>query len=165
MTDRPLLLLDVDGVLNPWLMRKLPPGYRWHEIGIFDLVLATWHGPAILELCEESQLELVWATTWEEKANLEISPRVGLPTDLPWITFADSGYDEFAETRKLAPVQRFVGERPCVWIDDDLWSDAWVWAVRRREAGIPTLLVQPQPDRGLVRAHLQEITRWAAGIG
>jgi hypothetical protein len=162
--DRPLLLLDVDGVLNPWLMRRLPAGYQHHQIGIFDVILADWHGPAILELCQEASLDLVWATTWEDNANNEIAPRVGLPSDLPWIRFTEDAADLFVETRKLAAVRRSVGDRACVWIDDDLWPDAWAWAAQRTDAGVPTLLVQPHPDEGLVAAHLDQIAKWAAGL-
>ncbi len=162
--NRPLLLLDVDGVLNPWLMRRLPEGYQHHEISIFDVILAAWHGPAILELCEQAGLDLVWATTWEDAANREIAPRVGLPADLPWIEFSDGEYDDFAATRKLSAVEQWVGDRACVWIDDDLWADAWGWAAERTKAGTPTLLVQPHPEEGLVRAHLEAIASWAAAL-
>jgi hypothetical protein len=162
--DRPLLLLDVDGVLNPWLMRELPEGYEWHEIGMFDVILAAWHGPAILELCQASRLDLVWATTWEQDANLEIAPRIGLPTDLPWIPFEGDGADPFIDTRKLPAVQRWARDRACVWVDDDLWPDAWLWATQRTEAGIPTLLVQPHPEQGLTRDQLATIASWAAGV-
>jgi len=160
--NRPLLLLDVDGVLNPWLIPTLPEGYEEHRIGPFDVVLAAWHGPALVELCQQAGLELVWATTWEERANLEIAPRVGLPTDLAWITFNPLEIDLSTETRKLAFVQRWVGDRACVWIDDDLGFDAWTWAAERTEAGVPTLLVQPTPQRGLVRQHLDAIREWVA---
>lgn len=164
VTDRPFLLLDVDGVLNPWLMHRLPAGYRHHQIGIFDVILAEWHGPAILELCRTAGLDLVWATTWEDHANDEIAPRVGLPSDLPWIRFSDEDAGALVETWKLPAVQRAVGDRPCVWIDDDLWSDAWTWAEQRSEAGTPTLLVQPHPEQGLVAAHLDEVAIWAAAL-
>jgi hypothetical protein len=160
--DRPLLLLDVDGVLNPWLMPELPDGYQLHRIGIFDVILASWHGPAILELCEEANLDLVWATTWEEDANREIAPRIGLPDDLPWISFPMDDEDPLVESRKLPAVRRWVADHSCVWIDDDLWGDAWAWATERTDDGIPTLLVKPSPERGLTQAHLAAVSHWAA---
>jgi hypothetical protein len=164
VVDRPLLLLDVDGVLNPWLMPRLPAGYQEHRIGQFDVVLAGWHGPALLRLCRDAGLELVWATTWEEDANREIAPRVGLPADLPWIPFKAQEVDLFTETRKLPAVQRWVEDRACAWIDDDLGFDAWTWAAKRTGAGIPTLLVQPSPGRGLIREHLDAIEAWVAAL-
>jgi len=162
--DRPLLLLDVDGVLNPWLMSELPDGYQLHRIGMFDVILASWHGPAILELCEEANLDLVWATTWEEDANREIAPRVGLPDDLRWIPFPMDDDDPLVESRKLPAVRRWVQDRPCVWIDDDLWGDAWAWAAQRSGDGIPTLLVQPHPDEGLTPAHLAAVSSWVSDL-
>ena len=112
---RPLLLLDVDGVLlvvrSTWDDDDAEPDYE-----------PTLHPEApawIAELAEA--FELVWATTWEDMANRVIAPALGLP-HLPAIEF---DMDRRVPTPKLPSVIAWVGDRPCAWIDDDLHDDDW----------------------------------------
>ncbi|MET4923331.1 hypothetical protein P3L51_13370 [Streptomyces sp. PSRA5] len=101
--ERPLLLLDVDGPLNPyaarlprprgytthhlhpssWLSRQTP-GSRPHRRGL-RVRLNPAHGPILTGL----PFELAWATTWMHEANTMIAPAVGLPTDLPVIEWPE----------------------------------------------------------------------------
>ncbi|GLX11590.1 hypothetical protein Misp03_85160 [Microbispora sp. NBRC 16548] len=76
MTGRiqhPLLFLDVDGPLLPFgedpqrAPRGLTPDSRLARLS-FEV------GSRLAVL----PCELVWATTWEEEANAEIAPRIGL---------------------------------------------------------------------------------------
>src|SRR5690349_9172578 len=84
MPDRPYLLLDVDGPLNPYRAKMIPPGYALHDIHegekTWTLLLSQQHGVELNALA--TSYELVWATTWEHGANRLIAPRLGLP-DLP----------------------------------------------------------------------------------
>jgi hypothetical protein len=76
----PLVLVDVDGVLNPFQSRT--GDYRRHWVfpgGIAHrLLLNPGHGPMLLELARASGAELVWATYWRDRANTWIAPRIGL---------------------------------------------------------------------------------------
>ncbi len=106
---KPLLLLDVDGPLNPYAAKPhlRPAGYGTHRIPMdngrpiglpTDLVthaqrrrtLRVWlnptHGSMLLALTDV--VELHWATSWEHHANTVIAPLIGLPT-LPVLTFSD----------------------------------------------------------------------------
>lgn len=158
---KPLLLIDVDGVLNPFAARPpghLPPNFEAHQLEGYRVLLNRKHGAWLSTLGQ--RFELVWATTWEEKADRLIAPRVGLPSGLPVITFPqDRQYGGW--TWKLPAVIRFVGDRPLAWVDDDLGSDALRWG-RQRE--VPTLLVEPDPGIGLTRAHIQRLERFALQI-
>ncbi len=78
--------------------------------------------------------ELAWATAWEDNANLLLAPALGLPA-LPVVRFAHRGPDvssRYARTWKLPSIQRFAGDQPLAWIDDDLHGDAHAWAATRR---------------------------------
>jgi hypothetical protein len=108
---RPLLFLDVDGVL-----------INYHE-GVFgdddNPLLARVnpaHGPRLLAL----GCELVWATTWMHDANEAISPRLGLP-ELPVVEWPDSDPDPrdrlHGKTRELVA---FAQGRPFAWVDDEI---------------------------------------------
>ena len=61
----PLLLLDVDGVLNPHSAPDCPPGYQEYEFprGEAPVRLCTAHGPWLQELA--TRFQVVWATAWD----------------------------------------------------------------------------------------------------
>jgi hypothetical protein len=108
---RPLLMLDVDGPLNPYAARphRRPAGYLTHRLMTPRRLvaeqqrLAVWggsrvrpvrvwlnpgHGPALSAL----PYDLVWATTWEEEANDFLAPLLGLP-ELPVLRWDRTGHD------------------------------------------------------------------------
>jgi HAD domain in Swiss Army Knife RNA repair proteins len=78
--SRPLLLLDVDGPLNPWAARSAPPGFAEHRYRAsrwgrrLTVRLNPRHGRDLLELAERTGAELAWATTWGHRANRVIGP-------------------------------------------------------------------------------------------
>jgi hypothetical protein len=122
---KPLLLLDVDGVLIPYAAAEQPAGFEQHEL-MGELVwLAPQHGVWLRPLCD--RFELVWATGWEHDANRLIAPILGLPA-LPVIEFPRNADGRFT---KLATITRFAAGRPLVWIDDELTPAAHDWAAGR----------------------------------
>ena len=154
---RPLLLVDVDGVLNPWHAATCPDGFR--EYSFFPgerVLLSEGHGALLRELA--SSFELVWATAWEHKANRLICPVIALP-ELPVIEFPLTGPDY--RFRKLPAVIDSVGDRPCAWVDDEHQPDHYHWA---RERGVPTLLVDIDPAEGLTRRVAEQLAEWAAAL-
>ena len=70
----PLLLLDVDGVLNPFAAAACPPGYTEHEFfpGEDPVRLCPAHGPWLRELA--ARFRIVWATAWGADANRLLTP-------------------------------------------------------------------------------------------
>jgi hypothetical protein len=155
--SRPLLLVDVDGVLNPWFAPRCPDGFR--EYSFFPgerVLLSEGHGALLRELA--SSFELVWATAWEHKANRLICPVIALP-ELPVIEFPLTGPDY--RFRKLPAVIDSVGDRPCAWIDDEHQPDHYHWA---RERGVPTLLVDIDPAEGLTLRVAEQLAQWAAAL-
>jgi hypothetical protein len=155
---RPVLLVDVDGVLNPWLADSCPDGY--HEYDFFPgerVLLSPGHGELLTSLAPA--YELVWATAWEHRANRLICPVLELP-ERPVIQFPLSGPDQCF--RKLPAVIDAVGDRSCAWIDDEHRPDHYAWA---NERGAPTLLVDIDPAEGLTRDVVTTLADWAAGLG
>lgn len=151
---RPLLLIDVDGVLNPLALgpELVPPGFVAHQLEGLRVLLAREHGAWLTSLVAD--FDLVWATSWEHDADRLIAERVGLPRGMPVIPFtSQTGW-----TTKLADVIRFVGDRPVAWIDDALGADEHAWA-RSRDA--PTLLIQTDHRVGLTRAHIDRLRTFA----
>ncbi len=111
-----LLLLDVDGPLNPYAssnrIRK-EDGYFKYKIEGFNVWLNDAHGPMLTKFATENDLELVWATTWEHKANEYIGWRIGLP-ELPVIEFGFSGH-----SWKTDAILEYAEGRELIWFDDD----------------------------------------------
>jgi hypothetical protein len=184
--ERPVWLLDVDGVLNAatgtpdetawpaWRTgRATAAGGRWQ---------ITWAPPvieAIRRIHDTGSVDVLWLTTWEDAANESLAPLLGLP-ELPVASRARGGdpgraAHGFTTTRaaarnrwwKLDVARRVLDPepyRPLVWTDDDLsWEpDARAWAEQRPS---PTLLVAPATDVGLTAEHLEAIEEFCRAYG
>lgn len=148
---RPVLYLDVDGVLLP-LAKGTRPSERL-RVGPFWV-----HVP--LDLRElvpalHAAFEIVWATSWNDEANVEVAPIVGLP-QLPTL-------DVTAHFRKLELVSAHAGEeRAIAWVDDRLEPAAWEWAGARSGR---SLLVRPDSRWGLTPEHVAELLAFARAEG
>ncbi|MFI9814732.1 HAD domain-containing protein [Saccharothrix variisporea] len=161
-----LLLLDVDGPLNPWAARTPPPGYTRHEWRLTrrdsrhswrltrrdtrHALLNPAHGPALLALANRTGAELVWATSWEDLANRTIGPALGLP---PLRVIGLRAYEGTPDW-KYGAVGRFAAGRPLAWFDDDfsLFASARDrFLHRRRET---TALISVDPATGITDTHL-----------
>lgn len=152
--SKPLLLLDVDGVLNPFAAEACPEGYREYLFfeGEEPVRLCPVHGSWLAELAEH--YELVWATGWEDEANEFLAPVLALPR-LPVIRFPAV---PFAPAEKVPAIAAFVGELPVAWIDDAHTPEAHAWAAARTA---PTLLVGTDPAQGLTQDMIGELVNWS----
>src|SRR5262245_23549026 len=112
----PLLLLDVDGVLNPFAAPACPPGYTEHDFihGEEPVRLCLAHGSWLREL--GTRFQIVWASVWGPDANRLLAPLLQLP-DLPVIALPPV---PFHPRDKLPAIIRYAGQRPLAWIDDAL---------------------------------------------
>jgi len=143
---KPLLLLDVDGVLCPI---GEGPGEPMRTLLLEDYpFIFSEELPARLSSLGE-RFTLVWATSWEHAANRLLAPVLGLP-ELPFISFASLAARR-GRTWKLSAVKRFIRDRPMAWVDDELGNDAHRWAEKRTQ---PTLLLDINPSWGLAEAHV-----------
>jgi hypothetical protein len=154
METTPLLLMDVDGVLNPY--PDCPEGYEEFEFFPEDEVpvrLAAVHGGWLRELA--SLFTMVWATAWGQDANRLLSPHFGLP-ELPVIVLPTGRFEGVPE--KLPAIDVFAGDRAMAWVDDIITEQALDWASQR--AG-RTLLVEVDPAVGLTREIVDRLVAWA----
>lgn len=159
--DKPLLLLDVDGVISLFGFdsTRRPEGRFQLVDGIAHLLSAT-AGRHLRALSEH--YELVWCTGWEEKANEYLVHALGLPAPLPTLTF-DREVRLLDAHWKLGAVERFTGpDRAVAWIDDALDDDCRAWAEARPG---PTLLVDTEPASGMTDRHVGDLLDWATGLG
>ncbi|WP_422758845.1 HAD domain-containing protein [Paenarthrobacter sp. C1] len=151
---KPVILLDIDGVLNPALVpqrgseRPLPR-------------LSDTKRSLVRRLAGSGRI--AWVSTWpaDMVASLESQLELGaMPLRAP-IVFRQAEGD--VPTPKLRSVQRWLvrmdaaGEADwdsVVWIDDVLGSDSVAWAEDHDQ---PVCLVRPDPAVGLTEEHVEQI--------
>ncbi len=108
-----------------------------------------------------AEFELVWCTGWEEKANEYLPGALGLPGELPVLSF-DRNPGRGHAHWKLAAIEAYAGpERPLAWVDDALNDACRTWAGARPA---PTLLVETEPAVGLAGEHVTQLTAWARAL-
>jgi hypothetical protein len=161
-TDRPVLAVDVDGVISLFgFDQPAEPGRRDPRSapGEFHLIDGMLHcisletGPRLEKLSKS--FDLVWASGWEDRANDHLPAILGVP-ELPYLTF--DGRARFGTAHwKLEALEEFAGSRPLAWIDDSLDSSCYEWADERPA---PTLLVPTESDVGLLDLHVESLERW-----
>lgn len=159
MPDRPILAVDVDGVISLFGFDEPPDA----TVARFEMIDGMVHcislaaGERLRRLVDH--FELVWATGWESRANDRLPMLLGLP-ELPVLTFG--GAARFGTAHwKLGPLTEYAHGRPLAWIDDSLDESCYEWARERQE---PTLLVPTEPHLGLEEAHTEALAVWARGL-
>src|SRR3954454_16615641 len=167
-SDVPILLLDVDGVLNAARV-ELPEG--WQQ-GTFHGFVLSW-GPTVTarlrELHESGRVEIQWLTTWTTDADKLLAEPMGLPRGLTTHDRDDaaptgflgalggiSDWWKLAAARSVAEAQP---DRRIIWIDDDLAEqadDTGEWLA----ANPHVLGVAPDLFEGLTHEQLDQIEAW-----
>lgn len=173
-SKRALLLLDVDGPLNPFEVqpRTCPAGYTSHllkpanwvnmhggdpeQVPFLRVDLNPAHGPALAAL----PFELVWATSWMGQANDMIGPAVGLP-QLPYIDWGETLFvrDPDGLHWKTRALVAYAAGRPFVWVDDEPGDRDREW-VAENHAG-PALVHTVSAEFGLTDDDFALLRTWA----
>jgi hypothetical protein len=158
MRHRPLLFVDIDGVLSLWgFDAAAPPEGRWTTVEGVLHFLSLDAAAALREVA--GAYDCVWASGWEEKANDHLPRALGLG---PW-PHLDLDRRGRAGTSmrahwKLGAVERHAEDRPLAWVDDAVDDEVLTWAAQR---AAPTLVIEPHPASGLTRAHAAELAEFA----
>jgi len=118
--SRPLVLLDVDGVIND--LTSLQRFYVPHQITVIDSHGFKVHIPDYMpDLIQRlvTNCEVYWCSTWRERANDEIAGHLGIPS-LPVVTNgSDRRVVDWKEAAARPLVQKALGEgRDVYWIED-----------------------------------------------
>jgi hypothetical protein len=153
-TEKPLLFMDIDGVLSlfGFASDSRPAGVWLNVEGIVHLISAT--------AAEHLQrlgaaYEVVWCSGWEEKANEHLLGALTLAGPLPFLTFPR---DDGGRHWKLSSIEAHAAQRPLAWVDDAHDDGCHAWAAQREA---PTLLVATDPAVGLTLAQVEALERWA----
>jgi hypothetical protein len=156
---RPMLLVDFDGVLNPFAAAECPPGFTEYGLDEFPgddpVRLNPAHARWLRDLAP--LYEMAWASACPEDLNLycgrliQLSPMRRVPMPVP----------PFDPDVKVDAIDAFVGQRAVAWLDDAFGTVARDWA---RGRGAPTLLVHVDPETGLTREVIDVLAAWPRSI-
>jgi hypothetical protein len=172
--EKPLLLIDIDGVISLFggpALGGAPTGQplggeqgarapgetagSFHSIDGMLHFISAMAAAHLLVLAP--QFELVWCSGWEERADEHLPHLLGLPAGLPHLRF-ERAVGRANAHWKLDAIDAYAGDRALAWIDDALGPACHEWADARRA---PTLLVETQPELGLTTAERDLLAAWA----
>jgi hypothetical protein len=156
---RPLLLLDVDGVLSLFgFDPAAAPAGRFVSVDGIPHLLSLQAAGHVLALTDD--FDLVWCTGWEEKADEHLPFALGLPAGAPHLRFGDASAP--GRHWKLDAIDAHAGPlRPLAWVDDGHDDACRAWA--RSRPG-PTLLIATDPARGITAHDRDQLLAWAGGL-
>jgi hypothetical protein len=170
--NRPLLLIDIDGVISLFGFDPgRPPAGTFVSVDGIAHFLSSVAAEQILALSDE--FELAWCSGWEEKADEYLPFALGVPSGIPHVAMelqagsergagnGDGSGGADARHWKLDAIDRFAGRRALAWIDDGHDLSCEHWAATR---GAPTLLVTTEPAIGLTSCHTDTLTAWARAL-
>lgn len=173
---KPLLLIDVDGVLCPFgkhyggfdgynIMphdevarlrnEELYDGYTFDDR--YYVYISPDNKRRLKQLAQK--FELVWCTGWQEKANEVIGPLHDLP-ELPVVQLLS--FSRHVHW-KIDGIEKFVGDRPYAFIDDDIWEEGIQYAEWRNKL-IPTKWIKITCNVGLTDEHVAELEKFADSV-
>jgi hypothetical protein len=167
--ERPLWLLDIDGVVNALARGAVPSAWPEHE-WVQRLVITEIPGRGamtlpilvarpvlefIADVHRSGSAEIRWHSTWRTAAITSFAPAVGLPTTITMSVAPEWNERPVAQWWKLGAAERAVATgRRLVWTDDDL-------RIYQHEtdhlARAGNLVLGPFGDTGLTPDDLEQI--------
>lgn len=156
---KPVILLDIDGVLNP----AVRPG----SDGKLPLLLLSNEKKALVRRLARTG-RIAWISTWPADAVAGLEGQLGLDVEPLRVLMVFRRADADVPTPKLTSLKRWLSRMKTleeadwdcvVWIDDILGLDARDWAKGHDQ---PVHLVQPNPDRGLTEDQVAEVEAFVA---
>ncbi|WP_250402873.1 HAD domain-containing protein [Streptomyces cellostaticus] len=156
--ELPLLFLDIDGPLLPF-----GDGPQCEPSGTATDSHLTRLDPHLGPRLAALPCELVWATTWEEAANTDIAPLLGLPP-LPVVHWPEPSDAQKREDQwfglhwKTRTLAAWADERPFIWVDDEITDADQDWVSTRHPT--PALLHRIASSRGLTDKDFAVLDQW-----
>jgi hypothetical protein len=174
---KPVWFVDVDGVINVLVDENkrlhLSSYADWETTVVngYPIVFSPTLVKSINDLSET--IDIVFFTTWAEKAVTDLAPALGLNidnflrSDGSNSSFEHQGNDATKRWWKLNGILDHINNdhRPFIWTDDDL-SNEVQRAIRGRAAfeGVDSLLITPNSKVGLTKQHMETIEAFTSRL-
>ena len=171
-SERPLWLLDIDGVVNALARGAMPVAWPEHE-WVQRLVITEIPGRGVMTLPilaarpvldfvadvhRSGSAEIRWHSTWRTAAITSFAPALGLPTTIRMSVAPEWNERPVAQWWKLGAAERAAATgRRLVWTDDDL--RVYQHETEHLAAG-GNLLLGPFADTGLTPDDLRQIAEF-----
>jgi hypothetical protein len=166
--DVPVWLLDVDGVVNarrPAWDQPFAHGNAFVDGVAYRLQWAPPLTRYIKAVHKRQAAEIRWATTWVDHVH-QVERLLRLPAFRTAFRGLGTAPSVGAPDRKLGAALHVVEieQRPLIWTDDDAIPIMGTQRRRLEEAGVPVLLIAPDPYEGLGPVHLERIDAFLATV-
>lgn len=155
---KPILLLDIDGVIN------IEPPVKENQVETLNIGTERIFFPKNIRENLAKLIpvfDIIWASAWEADAPIDLAPELGLP-DFPHLVFPGENNPRFLgfHAWKLSVIDKLFNndERALAWIDDDFDAECRTWGKERKA---PTLLVPTDPYIGLSKTDALKMIMWA----
>jgi len=167
VTRRPVLLLDVDGVLNVFDKHGVPLEYH-HQHQMWDTEKTNWCSLAKGTTARFQELnklfEIHWCTAWNYNAN-HLGPILGFkelnvcPINIEHYNrgsiVPNLAKKEHQGHWKLESIETYVDENfvnvPIAFIDDEINSDEWA---KERNKTCPTIFIKTNGQKGITEKEM-----------
>jgi len=153
---RPLLLVDFDGVLNPFAAPSCPYGFVEYGVEQFP-------GEDPVRLNHEHagwlrQLAAIYDEAWVSACAEDLSHYCGILIGLDPMPKVPMPPPPFDPDLKVSAVDAYAGQRIVAWLDDNFGEPARRWA---RERSAPTMLIDVDPAIGFTHEMVTRLTEWS----
>jgi len=176
-TQKPILFLDVDGVLNAFAPVR---PHTVHQLG-GRTVKGVFH-PYTLHFDNEvvdmidalaERFDIVWATMWNERANDLVAPALGIEPfpvmyadhNKGWDTAIDRGTEQWNIHRlwyaKTPLLPEYAQGQPFAWLDDDHSGADVLWLAKQEDAPEHFYLHQTDAYAGIQWSDVADLIQWA----
>lgn len=151
-SDRPAVILDVDGVLRVDSETK-PEGYIRHPLyPVFS------YNPGLREPLGNllAEADGYYISGWRAESHGHGGEVLLLP-ELDWINDDPFRPQAYEVSERALAIDGLFGNRPVAWADDEIDERDHTWAEQRPA---PTLLMRTDPDIGLTPRQTGLIASW-----
>lgn len=187
--ERPVLLLDIDGVLNLFprftiqggaVIDRVTRQTDRHRVRLDETQKSTYllNIPAdarslVTQLAEH--FDVHWYTMWNDAADAVFAPLAGLPSfpyfECDWVDgreafekiWSPAWMRKYIWIAKTPLIPRYVGARPFLWIDDDTGPVDTLWLRDHPVVG-EFNIITVEPHSGLTQAVVDEAIEWARSL-